>query len=144
MIDIPNVIAYYNKHMGGVDLFDQSVSAYRSKIRVKKWYWPIFLYMLDGSISNAWHIYRDVRDSSVGLLEFRRMIGQSLLVPRQKKIIDKKAVVPLDNLRYDRMDHYPQKCKQRRCPLCHKKSTTQCIKCNVGLCFDCFREYHTR
>ena len=86
MIDISNVIADYNKHMEGADLFDQSVSAYRSKIRVKKWYWPIFLYMF--------------------------LMVQ--LVPRQKKIIDKKAVVPIDNLRDDCIDNYPQEYNQKK------------------------------
>ena len=93
LINIPEVISNYNKHMGGVDLFDQSVSAYRSKIRVKKWHWPIFLYMLDGAISNAWHIYLDSCDSTDGLLEFRRNICKILLDSRQKKVYDPKKVV---------------------------------------------------
>ena len=34
-VDIPSIIKLYNSSMGGVDLFDQCVSTYRSKIRIK-------------------------------------------------------------------------------------------------------------
>ena len=41
-VDMPNSISTYNKHMGGVDLFDQQVATYRIRIRSKKWWWSLF------------------------------------------------------------------------------------------------------
>ena len=37
-VEIPGPIHAYNKNMGGVDLFDQCLSNYRSSIRTKKWW----------------------------------------------------------------------------------------------------------
>lgn len=72
----PKPIANYNKGMGGVDKMDQAVSSYRTRIRQKKWWWPIFVYLVDVSVSNAWLLMRKVdpenQFSSKGLLEFRR------------------------------------------------------------------------
>ena len=50
----PKVYANYKKHMGGVDKMDQLVVAYRSRIRQRKWWWPIFSYLFDVSVVNAW------------------------------------------------------------------------------------------
>ena len=44
--------------MGGVDLSDANVARCRSTIRGKKWYFPLFLYMLDLSVANAWILFR--------------------------------------------------------------------------------------
>ena len=43
MIPQPNVVAKYNKGMGGVDLMDRALSDYRPRIRGKKWYWPLLI-----------------------------------------------------------------------------------------------------
>lgn len=45
-VQIPQPLAVknYNSFMGGVDLLDQFVSCYRTRMRQRKWWWPIFLY----------------------------------------------------------------------------------------------------
>lgn len=48
-----DVIKNYNTNMCGVDLADELVSTYRSKIRGKKWWWPIFKHFFDLTISNV-------------------------------------------------------------------------------------------
>ena len=40
--------------LGGVDRNDQDVGYYRISIRGKKWYYPIFLHLIDVTIVNAW------------------------------------------------------------------------------------------
>ena len=59
-IDQPHLIALYNKHMGGVDLVDQGVADLYAGIRIKKWQWPLFWWLLNVSVHNAWKIYRQM------------------------------------------------------------------------------------
>lgn len=49
----PAIIAKYNTHMGGVDRMDKDVARYRIGIRGKKWWWPIFTWLLDVAINNS-------------------------------------------------------------------------------------------
>ena len=51
----------YNKHIGGVDLFDQFVSTYRVRIRSKRWWWPFFAWAVNVSMENAWNLFRTVK-----------------------------------------------------------------------------------
>ncbi|XP_054737840.1 uncharacterized protein LOC129244249 [Anastrepha obliqua] len=53
----PNLYATYNKHMGGVDNIDQNVNVYRIALKGKKWWWVIFTYLLDLTMTNAWKFY---------------------------------------------------------------------------------------
>lgn len=50
----PKLIANYNKGMGGFDKMDGLIALYRCRVRQRKWYWPIFAYLLAATISNAW------------------------------------------------------------------------------------------
>ncbi|XP_017493530.1 PREDICTED: piggyBac transposable element-derived protein 2-like [Rhagoletis zephyria] len=50
---IPNTIAQYNKHMGGVDLHDNALANYRIALRSKKWWWPLFTNLLGNMMVNA-------------------------------------------------------------------------------------------
>lgn len=92
-IQQPYLIQKYNENMGGTDRMDQNVAQYRTTIRSKKWYWPIFAWLLDVSIQNAWLLYRDMREEfpeeqRMDLLAFRRYIAQCWLgthaIPRKK------------------------------------------------------------
>ena len=40
--------------MGGVDLLDQQIAAYRYRIRSKKLYWPIFAWSVNAQAVNGW------------------------------------------------------------------------------------------
>ena len=52
-IPVPNSVHVYNKRMGGIDLFDQQVGAYRIRIRSKKWWWALFAWSLNAQVVNA-------------------------------------------------------------------------------------------
>ena len=63
----PNLITLitkYNRGMGGVDLYDQLLGAYRPSIRGKKWWWPLFINVLNISVVAAWKIYRHSHPAS--------------------------------------------------------------------------------
>ena len=49
----PHVVGGYNKYMGGTDRMDENVAKQRIGIRSKKWWWPLFTWLLDVSIHNS-------------------------------------------------------------------------------------------
>ena len=49
----PRVYSSYNSGMGGVDLLDQATNNYRITIRGKKWWWVLFIHMLNVTMVNA-------------------------------------------------------------------------------------------
>lgn len=53
----PQIFKSYNQGMGGVDLHDNAVQNYRINIRAKKWYWPLWLSVLNSAAVNAWKLH---------------------------------------------------------------------------------------
>ena len=74
-VNRPHSIKQYNESMGGTDRQDQHVNNYRITCRGKKWWFPIFTWLLDISVQNAWLLGRSsgANDCST-LLQFRRFI----------------------------------------------------------------------
>ena len=153
MIDQPHVIRLYNLSMGGTDRMDQGIAAYRIGIRGKKWWWPLFTYMLDTAIHNAWVLYRK-NHPDVSQLRFRREIANVYLLsygtpsqgPGRKSSNVTKTGIVSEDIRYDGMSHFvvPNQ-NRRRCVglMCKSSVRTICPKCDVGLCIQCFAPYHT-
>ena len=153
-LDQPFAISQYNKGMGGVDRLDQNVASYRISIRTKKWWWPLFRYMLDVSLQNAWLLYRRSQaqeQNALTQLEFRRSVVRSYFAkhgteralsaaPRRSRSSTK---VPL-NVRLDGLHHYQGQLDSiRRCVVCKKNCKKQCLKCEVPLHNKCVIEFHT-
>ena len=154
-VNQPHVIGAYNKYMGGVDRLDQNVATYRISVRTKKWWWPIFSFLLSSSVNNAWVLYRlsvTGQDGKLDLLEFTRRIvhaylqrcaSQSQSAKRARSIAQDKRV--LNEVRFDRVDHTIESIpKQRRCGHCGKKVSRQCAKCLIALHVDCFAAFHCK
>lgn len=143
-VSIPKVFKTYNKNMGGVDEFDQSVSLYRIGIHGKKWWWVLFTYLIDMAIANAWRLHVMSHEDKMDQLLFRRSIARYYL--RQKsthKARPSSSSVP--SLPTDGVGHFPQKLeKPLRCVLCHARVRWQCKKCIKTLCVErqCFEKYH--
>lgn len=149
-IDIPFCVTSYNKYKNGVDLFDGHIETYFASIQGKKWYWKLFINCFETALIAAWKISKlFCPDEAQDLLEFRRSVTISYLgetVPRnnirQRGLMqNNKELLKLNN------DHTLIKNpegRQRRCQLkdCKRKPTTVCLKCNVGLCIDCFPKFH--
>lgn len=146
----PEMIANYNKGMGGVDLMDQMISVYRSRIRQRKWYWPIFLYLLDVSITNAWFLMRKVCPNDPkcsSLLNFRRELCKSILelYGTERRRSMSGAVSVSNDARYDGYQHMIDAIpNQRRCAECGVKAKFICLKCQKPLHpKTCFKSFHT-
>lgn len=156
MIDVPQpyLISKYNKNMGGVDRMDQNIGAYRISIRSRKWWWPLFAYLLDVAMQNAWLIYRltgAMNHHPMDQLEFRRSVCN---VYYKKYTIERTAIgrpmgrpKPLNQrappeVRMDGNHYIEAISTQRRCAVCGMKVKKQCWKCNVGLHMECFKTFH--
>lgn len=134
--------------MGGTDLMNQDINRYRVSIRGKKWWWSVFTWFLDASITNAWRISRSC-GSSLSQLQFRRDIAIYYLkefgeCPRGGGRPSNKSSKAMDAIRLDGKDHFVVPSKRRRCAgmFCKKHPLTSCEKCDVGLCTQCFKAYH--
>jgi len=153
-IDQPQLVAKYNHGMGGTDRMDQNVSQYRIGIRCKKWWWPLFAFIPDVVVQNAWQLYRQTpaaEHQPMSLLQFRRSIVQTYVMKyrtrpdlgrpagRSRSLNDR---LPGD-VRYDGLHHYIDPIPtQRRCAQCGKKAKTVCCKCRVAVHDKCFRQFH--
>lgn len=147
----PCAITEYNKYMAGVDRMDQNVNNHRIGYRGKKWWSSIFTWFIDVAVNNAWQLQRSTKN--VTQLEFKREIatfyckhygtppGQT--GPKRQRREDDIT----RNIRYDEKNHLvAPSLNRRRCAgdRCKSFGRTICKKCNVGLCVNCFEEYHTR
>ncbi|KAK3881154.1 hypothetical protein Pcinc_014380 [Petrolisthes cinctipes] len=123
-IDMPHSVKVYNQNMGGVDIFDQQVSAYRIRMRSKKWWWPIFAWSVNAQVINAWQLYRKL-GNNISLLDFIRHFaiaimkgfGTSRVTPGPKKF---PAGLAKDTVRYNGKQHWTMKGDQpnSRCRQC--------------------------
>lgn len=150
-VSLPRLIKNYSTSMGGVDLHDWLVSKYGINIKGKKWYWPIFIRLLDMCVVNAWTIYKLVNEKYMSLLDFRREITVAYIKTasiRQtigRPVSRSQIAQPCRDMRYDKKDHFLfSRLKQRRCQGkgCKSKPLTYCKKCEITLCKKCFGPYH--
>lgn len=146
----PNMIAKYNKYMGGVDLHDNAIANYRINIRGKKWWWPLFINMLDSSVANAWKLHRLVySDKPISQLDFRSELVRSLISTgkcRTQSIRGRGSTSSIPSpARLDDIGHIIERNSEnwrRRCRLCKSTTVFMCNKCRVPLHSNCFKEYH--
>lgn len=114
LVDRPAAFGKYNDSMGGTDRMDQNVANYRIIIRSKKWYWPIFTWLIDTCVHNAWQLRRSA-GSGQPQLDFRRELvityitrfGEASKGP-WRPMTSKRSVSDSrvsDDIRYDGMDH---------------------------------------
>jgi len=78
---------------------DQNVGCYRISIRSKKWWWPLFIYMIDVSVQNAFYLYwrsSAYSQRRLDLLDFKREIVE---VYSQRYAQRLKVVQPATSIR---------------------------------------------
>lgn len=128
----PEIVAKYNRSMGGVDKMDFLLSLYRTKIRSKKWTLRAIFHFVDLAVCNSWIEYlrenaQTPRSKLLDLLHFRLQIAEALIssvpnarkrgrpsyeaedvptnVPHEKKARFQR---PCLDARYDGVDHWPE------------------------------------
>ena len=68
-----NQLQCYNQSMGFVARIDHNVTKYRTDIRIKKYWWSMFVCLVDVVLQGVWvlyHINKDEDDESLPLLAF--------------------------------------------------------------------------
>lgn len=154
----PNIVMAYNSYMGGVDLLDQSTSAYPTTRKTIKWYQKVYFYLLNVSLYNSFVIFKALHsETKMTFLDFKILIVEDLLkVHRKLQNAPKKQVPGLDKRLTNSYNHFPAgkgkyengRQKFQPCIMCRRKKIRKetpviCEKCNVPLCaFPCFKEFH--
>lgn len=155
----PNVISEY-KYMGGVDLHDNGIANYRIKIRGKKWWWPLFINMIDSAIVNSWKIFKIANNSNISQLTFRSSLVLSLLKfegkAELKNVQVQNPCFPLgsfsrhslpDDIRFDNIGHLikrEENNSRKKCKVCKSNTIYLCKKCKIHLHPDCFETFHVK
>jgi DNA excision repair protein ERCC-6 len=152
----PNCFAVYNKTMGGVDRMDQNIGSYRCSIRGRKWWFSIFVFLVEASLQNGWLLHRRMAKSCAAscldLLAYRRHVAQYLCLNYANLSSSKRNLHLLpsascsEEIRFDGMNHLVEYCSQeRRCAKCEKNAHFICSRCTVHLHpKQCFKDYHSR
>ena len=148
-ISRPKLLKEYIQAMGGVDLVDAAVGAYRIKIRGKKWWWPHFTNILGVLLAASWRVYRRCNpDEDQSFLSFVRSVVLANMHHDkiQPQFWKTKAVVHEGEKVSG--NHWPNTREgQRRCARkdCKRRPRTFCEVCTVALCIeDCFKLYHQK
>ncbi|XP_025192062.1 piggyBac transposable element-derived protein 3-like [Melanaphis sacchari] len=164
-ISQPKVIAEYNQHMGGVDLHDNGICNYRINVKGKKWWWPLFVNLIDSVIVNAWKVHNLANKSKMSQLDFKSYIAVALMKMNEpapeNNIQDQdtsgpsnqinlsfnpnygrpsKSALPVE-IRVDNFGHVIVEDKnkaRRRCRQCKSTTIYKCVKCQqFGTQVDC-------
>ena len=116
----PHLINYYDKGMGGVDLMDFLLEAYRPTIRGKKWYWPLFVNLLNTTVVAAWKIHCQIGDKKITHINFRRQVALCKVHQHREIESSVAAELPLD-VRFDGVNRIlGSATTQGRCKVCKK------------------------
>ncbi len=140
--------------MSGVDRLDQNVAYYRPSLRSKKWWFPVFLHVLDVAIQNAWILHKRMAISTGGVimdqLSFRRHIAQYYCanygtLSRSNIPSRPSGASCAHEVRYDNSNHLVEFTdRKNRCRYCNVTAKFMCRRCGVSLHPKCFVGYHTQ
>lgn len=132
--------------MGGVDLHDNGIANYRSRVLGKKWWWPLFRNSLDSIVVNAWKLYNIANNTKMAQLDFKSYIALRL-IKSTRVHVQRHIPQPLVEVRYDNYGHSiitHETRARRRCRVCHSHTIYICERCAVHLHVSCFVQYHLR
>ena len=162
-IQRPDIVRQYNTNMGGVDLVNRMIAAYRSYHRTKKWPVRTLEHFMDMAVVNSWLKYKtDCKHHNVNskkildLHDFKIQVAQELILTSQKRkrsLIENEEHVPRKKcrgrpglvpippqvVRSNQANHLPQAedlSTAQRCRKegCKGRSRIKCIKCDIFLC----------
>lgn len=151
----PECVVNYNKHMGGVDHFDQKSGSYPYPYRCQKWYLPLFHFVVEVALVNSFILYKKSNPNSKLLAKkFRELVCLKLV---EAQAADKaqgrqRPATPIPAVPRMNAPHYPSKYDNPKykpdCVVCKsigKRSQTRfyCGPCATALCVHpCFGIYH--
>ena len=160
----PKCIQDYNAHMGGVDVFDQHVAAYRSLRKTNKYWRTIALDFLDAVAVNSYILFtlsrkadpeRFKRPRQYDASDFRQnLICQLAGIDDDDAVslykpAGKQAQAPMPPgphvVRFTEVERSCKRCS--RVDKVQRKCQSMCVTCGVHLHAnhrDCFYKYHQK
>ena len=155
-VSCPQSVQLYNKYMGGVDMADQLRKTYSCRRRSRKWWLPLFYFLVDISVVNSYILHRNTPHlTKLTLKEFILDLASELM--SNDNIRKHPAHSSLEALPSARFcgRHFPSRSeKKRQCTICSKDGIRRrvvycCLECDpqgpVFLCAEpCFRLFHTK
>ena len=120
----PRMITNYMSGMGGVDLMDRLLSAYRPQIKSKKWWWNLFTNAINMAVVASWKLHSKAVGASslISHIEFRREVVIGLLKSSGGKRMGGPTAPVSVCVRYDGVGHYIGPTTQGRCAECGKNT----------------------
>lgn len=153
-VTCPEMIAFYNKFMGGVDIADQKSTTYDLNRRSAKWWKKVFFRLIMIASVNSWIIYDEKNrrkgefiDFLADLAEEMAEYGKKLTENKCKRRSIGRPSKTSKQLR-DVGGHLPIIGEtRRRCARCAKRKVERrtkqlCQMCNIPLCKFCFTPFH--
>ena len=134
-----------DSNMGGVDTNDQMMTYNNLSRKAYRWWLPIFLDLFKQSIVNAWILKQhQPNQKKQSQKQFRIELFQVLVGDFSSRNRE-KGQQPNPSNRFDGIQHFiSNHSKRGYCKnSCGKKVHYKCCKCDIFLCIDCFRHYHT-
>jgi hypothetical protein len=164
-VPVLNVANDYNNFMDGVDLSDQLRHYYPVRLRSRKWWCALFWWIVHTAANNAYLMFQaNCRATqTMDHLAFHRklageLVGESDILgadARQSKGSKRQRAMVAEPTYAEGHMPIPVPRDHRGFPLdwdcvnCKAKShvrvrtSIQCSTCNVGLCLNCYRDFHT-
>ena len=107
------IVHSYNRCMGGVTLFNQSICCELSHLYIRskngggRFFWSI-----DACFLNSWIIFKSVKKSCISLLEIRREVIQQVLKQCGTPRIKTDPKIPYSpnaatSIHFDKVDYWP-------------------------------------
>ena len=142
-VTMPALIDDYNNNMGGVDMIDKMVGAYRIRIRKKKWWWCVYSWFLSVTAVNAWRLMMAVSKEKIPFLTFLREVVQQTLKTHGAARLRPGPLLHVrggagDSVRRDGRDHWivESEGQKLRCKLCNGRFVLYCdVLCCIVLYF---------
>lgn len=143
----PHVIRNYNRHMGGVDLHDNSLQNYRINIRSKRWWWPIFIAQLDSAMVNAWRLHCFVaqheKKATLRQKVFRVDVTRQLLQTEDEDFVADVGEYAYNGPAISGKHIIIKSNVRARCAFCKVNQTIhKCASCNKHLHAKCFSKFN--
>lgn len=159
----PNVIAEYNKKMGGVDFLDRMIAYYRIAAKTRRWTVRVMFHFIDFALAASWFERRRIdaldrtpKRDSLDFLDWKVEVSDALVHHKTFEEVEddrngqenqtlkkrKTAPLPSDALRTTGVLHLPEippGAKPSRCrfPGCTSpKCLFWCSTCKVFLCLN--------
>ena len=136
--------------MGGVNKIDRLLESYRPATTMKKWWFSIFVNLVNISVVAAWRLFQRANlNSKITHLEFRSYITLVLIKSVDHTRINQQRTITRElpvEIKKNKSDHEWGPALQVRCVDGKRNARLKCKKCGVKLHHDkgtvCFDVYH--